>query len=44
MKLMGTWNWWMPRFLDRLVPEFEEGEVQAPLAAQAAAVSGGGPG
>lgn len=26
MKLMGRWNWWMPRLLDRLVPEVEEGE------------------
>ncbi len=30
MKLMGRWNWWMPRFLDRLVPEIEEGESFAP--------------
>jgi RND superfamily putative drug exporter len=44
MRLMGNWNWWMPRVLDRLVPEFEEGDVQPPLASQAAAVSGGGPG
>ncbi len=26
MKLMGEWNWWMPRFLDRLIPEIDEGE------------------
>ena len=26
MKLMGKWNWWMPRVLDRLVPEIDEGE------------------
>jgi putative drug exporter of the RND superfamily len=26
MKLMGRWNWWMPRLLDRLVPEIDEGE------------------
>jgi hypothetical protein len=44
MKLMGNWNWWMPAFLDRLVPEIDEGEAPAHLAAQPAAVSGGGPG
>ncbi len=22
MKLMGTWNWWMPSWLDRLIPDF----------------------
>jgi uncharacterized membrane protein YdfJ with MMPL/SSD domain len=22
MKLMGSWNWWMPGWLDRLVPDF----------------------
>ena len=32
MKLMGNWNWWMPRSLGRLVPEIEEGEP-APEAA-----------
>jgi RND superfamily putative drug exporter len=26
MKLMGHWNWWMPRLLDHLVPEIDEGE------------------
>jgi len=26
MKLMGDWNWWMPPFLDRLMPEIDEGE------------------
>jgi RND superfamily putative drug exporter len=26
MKLMGHWNWWMPRVLDRVVPEIDEGE------------------
>jgi RND superfamily putative drug exporter len=20
MKLMGDWNWWMPRWLDRVLP------------------------
>jgi RND superfamily putative drug exporter len=44
MRLMGSWNWWMPRFLDRVVPEIEEGDVQVPLATQAGAVSGGGSG
>jgi len=31
MKLMGKWNWWMPRFLDRLVPEIDETQVQLVL-------------
>jgi uncharacterized membrane protein YdfJ with MMPL/SSD domain len=22
MKLMGSWNWWMPSWLDRLIPDF----------------------
>jgi RND superfamily putative drug exporter len=22
MKLMGAWNWWMPSWLDRLIPDF----------------------
>lgn len=28
MKLMGGWNWWMPSWLDRVVPDlsFEGGE------------------
>lgn len=26
MKLMGNLNWWMPKALDRLVPEIDEGE------------------
>ena len=25
MKLLGRWNWWMPRVLDRWVPEIDEG-------------------
>jgi RND superfamily putative drug exporter len=27
MRLMGERNWWMPRFLDRIVPEIDEGEA-----------------
>jgi putative drug exporter of the RND superfamily len=30
MKLMGRWNWWMPRPFDRLVPELDEGEIPLP--------------
>ncbi len=44
MKLMGKWNWWMPRLLDRLVPEIDEGDVQVPVATAATALSGGGSG
>jgi uncharacterized membrane protein YdfJ with MMPL/SSD domain len=31
MKLMGDWNWWMPSWLDRLIPDlsFEAGEPEA---------------
>jgi uncharacterized membrane protein YdfJ with MMPL/SSD domain len=34
MKLMGTWNWWMPGWLDRLLPNlsFEGGEPAEPEA------------
>ena len=30
MKLMGTWNWWMPSWLDRALPDlsFESGEPE----------------
>ncbi len=30
MKLMGRWNWWMPSWLDRLIPDlsFEGGETE----------------
>jgi len=30
MKLMGSWNWWMPSWLDRLLPDlsFEGGEAE----------------
>jgi RND superfamily putative drug exporter len=44
MRLMGKWNWWMPRVLDRLVPEIEEGDVHVPGATPATALSGGGSG
>ena len=33
MKLMGSSNWWMPRVLDRLVPEIDEGEPAPALSA-----------
>jgi uncharacterized membrane protein YdfJ with MMPL/SSD domain len=31
MKLMGDWNWWMPSWLDRLIPDlsFEAGSTDA---------------
>jgi uncharacterized membrane protein YdfJ with MMPL/SSD domain len=31
MKLMGDWNWWMPGWLDRLIPDlsFEAGSAEA---------------
>jgi uncharacterized membrane protein YdfJ with MMPL/SSD domain len=25
MKILGKWNWWMPRFLDKVIPEIDEG-------------------
>jgi len=30
MKLLGSWNWWMPSWLDRLLPDlsFEAGEAE----------------
>ncbi|HEX7279807.1 MAG TPA: MMPL family transporter [Solirubrobacterales bacterium] len=34
MKLMGDWNWWMPSWLDRIIPDlsFEGGEPEAEAA------------
>jgi uncharacterized membrane protein YdfJ with MMPL/SSD domain len=23
MELMGDWNWWLPKFLDRLIPNLD---------------------
>lgn len=40
MKLMGAWNWWMPRGLGRLVPEIEEGEAPPASTPAGAPVSG----
>jgi RND superfamily putative drug exporter len=49
MVLMGKVNWWMPRWLDRLVPEFsiegaeyfEERDKKAALAPQPVPVGAG---
>ncbi len=37
MKLMGAWNWWMPSWLDRLLPDlsFEGGTASEPEPAEA---------
>jgi uncharacterized membrane protein YdfJ with MMPL/SSD domain len=36
MKLMGSWNWWFPSWLDRLIPDFSfEGGESEPEAAKA---------
>jgi uncharacterized membrane protein YdfJ with MMPL/SSD domain len=37
MKLLGDWNWWMPSWLDRLLPDFafEAGGAQEPEPAKA---------
>ena len=39
MKLMGSWNWWMPAWLDRLLPNlsFEGGSDPEPVPAPAPA-------
>jgi RND superfamily putative drug exporter len=39
MKLMGRWNWWMPAWLDRVLPNlsFEGGEPERPQAEAARA-------
>ncbi|HEX7626793.1 MAG TPA: MMPL family transporter [Gaiellaceae bacterium] len=29
MKLLGRWNWWMPKALDRVIPEIDEGGMGA---------------
>ncbi len=36
MKLLGRWNWWMPRALDRVVPEIDEGGLGTAPAATVA--------
>lgn len=28
MKLLGRWNWWMPKALDRIIPEIDEGGLE----------------
>jgi RND superfamily putative drug exporter len=35
MKLMGSWNWWMPSWLDRFLPDlsFERGRDPEPAEA-----------
>jgi len=37
MKLLGDWNWWMPSWLDRLLPDFafESGASAEPEPAKA---------
>jgi RND superfamily putative drug exporter len=25
MKILGKWNWWMPKWLDKVIPEIDEG-------------------
>jgi RND superfamily putative drug exporter len=42
MKLMGQWNWWLPGFLQRLLPELSEGPAPQPAAAPAPALAPGG--
>jgi RND superfamily putative drug exporter len=37
MKLLGSWNWWMPSWLDRALPDlsFESGAAPEPEPAEA---------
>jgi putative drug exporter of the RND superfamily len=37
LKLMGSWNWWMPSWLDRVLPDlsFEGRGEPKPAAAEA---------
>jgi RND superfamily putative drug exporter len=35
MKLMGDWNWWMPDWLKRIVPEIREGPIAGPAETRA---------
>jgi putative drug exporter of the RND superfamily len=37
MQLLGEWNWWMPRWLDRVLPQFELDGEPAPAPAPAPA-------
>ena len=42
MKLLGRWNWWMPKALDRVIPEIDEGGL-APTAADSVHEVGAAP-
>jgi len=33
MKLLGDWNWWLPAWLDRILPAAPSEELPAPTAA-----------
>jgi RND superfamily putative drug exporter len=42
MEIMGRWNWWLPKWLDRILPDtdFEAGgEPEAPPSARTASPS-----
>ena len=42
MELMGDFNWWLPKWLDRLLPDVDfesSGEHPAPPEAEAAALA-----
>jgi RND superfamily putative drug exporter len=43
MKLMGQWNWWLPGFLERLLPELSEGPAPQAGPTAAAPLAGGSP-
>ncbi|HEY8684704.1 MAG TPA: MMPL family transporter, partial [Chloroflexota bacterium] len=43
MRLMGHWNWWMPSWLKRIVPEIREAPLPAFAAAAPAPVLGSQP-
>ncbi|HZQ82942.1 MAG TPA: MMPL family transporter [Gaiellaceae bacterium] len=45
MKLLGKWNWWMPRVLDGVIPEIDEGGLgDTPVAPSAPSAPAPAPG
>lgn len=42
MELLGKWNWWLPGWLDRLLPEIHIESSQAPERAPAGAAAPAG--
>jgi len=42
MELLGDRNWWLPRWLDKLLPKIDVDGAHAPIAEPAVVGGGGG--